>query len=322
MIRRDFVRASVAAGVTGIGAGAAAAFPSRPITVVVPFGPGGIADLTARAIGQAMAPLLGQPVVVDNRPGAGSIVASQAVASAAPDGHTLLLMSNAHAVAAGLFRRLPYDAAREFAPIALLAGFDLALFVDAKSRWRDLGEWLAHARGKPGAATLGTISVGSTQHLAGKLIEHRAGVDALMVPYKGTPALLGALRGGEVECAVEILGPWLPQVAAGTLRALAVCAPQRFGALATTPTLREAGIADAEVSSWNALAAPARTPPEVVARLNDAVDAALRQPAVQAQLQALGARALGGTPDRLRAHLAAETRRWGEVIRLAKITPE
>ena len=300
----------------------APAFPQRAITLLVPFGPGGIADLTARAVAQAMAASLGQALVVDNRPSAGSIVASQAVAAATPDGHTLLLMSNGHAVSASLFRKLPFDAQQDFAPVGLLARFDLALFVPAGSRFMSLAQLLDFARAQPGKLTLGTVAAGSTQHLAAEWLKQLAGIDALVVPYKGTPAVLGALRGGEIDAGFEILGPWLPQVSAGVLRALAVSGAQRFADLPDVPTVAEAGgtaLQRYDVSSWNALAAPARTPPEVLARLNRAVNEALGQPAVQRQLRALGVRPQPGTPEQLRQWLASETRHWAEVVRAATI---
>lgn len=294
----------------------------RPVTVLVPFGPGGIADLTARAVGQAMAATLKQPVVIDNRPSAGSIVASQAVKAAAPDGHTLLLMSNAHAVSAGLFKQLPYDAAKDFTPIVLLASFDLAFFVAAESRYTTMAQWLAAAREKPGKLTIGTITPGSTQHLTAELMKARAGIDVVSVPYKGTPAVLTALRSGEIDLGVEILGPWLPQVQAKVIRALAVSSAQRHPQLADVPTLKEAGVANAEASSWNALGAPAGTPPVVIERLNKAADAALRDPAVRAQLQPLGVRLMGGSPEQMRQWLAQETAHWGAVVKSAKIEPQ
>ena len=302
----------------------AQAFPQRPITLTVPFGPGGIADLTARAVAQALSVSLGQAVVVDNRPSAGSIVASQAVANAAPDGHNLLLMSNGHAIAAGLFRKLPFDAQRDFAPVCLLARFDLALFVAAGSRLRTLAQLLDHAKSQPGKLTLGCVSVGSTQHLASEWFKQLAGIDALVVPYKGTPALLGALRGGEIDAAFEILGPWLPQLSAGVLRALAVTSAQRFADLPELPTVIESGgpaLQRFDLSSWNALAAPARTPPDVLVRLNAAANQALVQPVVQQQLRTLGVRPQGGSAEELRRTLAAETLHWAEVLRAAKIAP-
>ncbi|MBI3366943.1 MAG: tripartite tricarboxylate transporter substrate binding protein [Burkholderiales bacterium] len=304
------------------GAARGDAFPSRPITLIVPFAPGGIADLVARAVAQAMAASLKQALVVDNRPSAGSIVAAQAVLSAPADGHTLLLMSNAQAISAGLMRKLPFDAQRDFAPITRLAAFDLGLFVDSASRFTDLAAFMAEAKAKPGKLTIGTIAVGSTQHLSAELFKSQSGIDALVVPYKGSPAVLTALRSGEIDLAVEILGPWVPQVQAKVIRALALGSTHRHAELPEVPTAQQAGLTGFDVSSWNGLAAPARTPAAVIARLNEAANEALHQPAVQRQLQALGVRAEGGTPQQLRDLLAQETERWAVVIRRAKIEPQ
>jgi tripartite-type tricarboxylate transporter receptor subunit TctC len=297
-------------------------FPERAITLLVPFAPGGIADLTARAVAERMAKSLGQAVVVDNRPSAGSIVASQAVATARPDGHTLLLMSNANAVSVGLFKKLPYDPVKDFAPISTLGFFDLGLFVAAGSRFATLGAALAFARANPGKLNIGTITPGSTQHLAAKLFETTAGVDLLVVPYRGTPAVLTALRAGEIDLAFEIVGPMLPQLAAGAVRALAVSSGQRNPALPGVPTVQQAGVAGYNVASWNALVAPAGTPPEVLAVLGRAVRDAVASAPVQQQLGALGMRLASSTPAELRSLLASEIQRWGDVIRAAKIEPE
>lgn len=321
--RRQLLAAAAAAGWPLAGpARAQAAFPQRPITLVVPFGPGGIADLTARAVGEAIARLLGQPVVVDNKPGAGGIVAAQAVARTAPDGHTLLLMSNANAVSVGLIRQLGYDPVRDFAPVSTLGFFDLGLFSAANGRFTTLAELLAFARAQPGKLNIGSISVGSTQHLAAKLFETQAGIEALVVPYKGSPALLTALRAGEIDLAFEILGPMLPQLKAGVVRALAVTGERRHPALPEVPTVVQAGVAAYQVASWNALAAPAGTPAAVVDTLNRAVREALASPAVQQRLAPLGLRLAASTPAELQALLASEIRRWGAVIRAAKIEPE
>jgi tripartite-type tricarboxylate transporter receptor subunit TctC len=301
---------------------AQAAWPERPITLVVPFGPGGIADLTARTVAQAMSATLKVPIVIDNKPSAGSIVGSAAVAQAAPDGYTLLLMSNANAVSAGLFRKLPFDVQKDFAPVGLLGVFDLALFVAEGSRFRSVRELLDEAKAKPGKLTIATIAVGSTQNLSAELFKSRSGADVLIVPYKGTPAVLTALRAGEVDAAFEILGPMLPQLQAKAVRALAVTSDQRFQALPEVPTMMQAGVANYDVASWNALAAPARTPQAVIDKLNAAANEALKTPAVRDKLLALGVRPQGGTPQQLSALLASEIRHWGEVILAAKIEPE
>lgn len=297
-------------------------FPDRPITLLVPFGPGGIADLTARAVAEQMARTLGQAVVVENRPSAGSIVASQAVATAKPDGHTLLLLSNGNAVSVGLFRRLPYDTLKDFAPISLLGSFDLGLFVPAGSRFATLAELVAFAKANPGRLNVGTIAVGSTQHLAAKLFETVAGVQTLVVPYKGSPAVQAALRTGETDLAFEIVGPMLPQVQAGAVRALAVTGAQRNPALPEVPTVQQAGVAGYDVASWNALAAPAGTPPAVIELLNRAAREAVASPAVQERLGRLGMRLAASSPAELQALLAGEITRWGAVIRAGGIEPE
>ncbi|OGB08223.1 MAG: tripartite tricarboxylate transporter receptor protein [Burkholderiales bacterium RIFCSPHIGHO2_12_FULL_69_20] len=321
--RRQWLATTAAALLAGSArAQAPARFPARPITLVVPFAPGGIADITARAVAEAMGRGLGQPVVVDNRPSAGSIVASQLVARAAPDGHTLLLMSNGHAVSVGLMHPLGYDPVRDFAPISTLGFFDLGLFAAANRRFTTLAEAISFARAQPGRLNIGTVAVGSTQHLAAKLFETRAGITTLVVPYKGSPAVLTALRSGEIDLAVEILGPMLPQLKAGVVRALAVSGDRRHPALPEVPTAAQAGVAGYSVASWNALAAPAGTPPAVIETLNRAVHEAVASAAVQQRLAPLGLRLAASTPAELQALLAGEIRRWGEVIRAAKLTPE
>jgi tripartite-type tricarboxylate transporter receptor subunit TctC len=299
-------------------------WPTWPITLVVPFAPGGIADVTARTVSEAMSRELGQTIVIDNRPSAGSVVGTGVVAKAAPDGYTLLLMSNANAVSTGLFKKLPFDIVKDFAPITTLGYFDLGVFVGAGSRHATLKDLIAAASAAPGQGhvTLGTISVGSTQHLAAELFRAKAGIDALIVPYKGTPAVQTALRTGEVDAAFEILGPMLPQLRGQVVRILAVTSPRRTPTLPDVPTVIESGVADYAVASWNALAAPIGTPAATIARLNRAATAALAQPALRQRLQDLGVRAQTGTPQQLQALLGDEIKRWGEVIRAAKITPE
>jgi tripartite-type tricarboxylate transporter receptor subunit TctC len=319
--RRAALAAAMMLGLPGVAA-AQGNWPERPITLIVPFGPGGIADMTARTLAQAMSGSLKVPIVVDNKPSAGSIVGSAAVAQAAPDGYTLLLMSNANAVSASLFRKLPFDVQKDFAPVGMLGVFDLALFVAEGSRFRSVRELLDDAKARPGKLTLGTIAVGSTQNLAAELFKSRSGADVLIVPYKGTPAVLTALRSGEIDAAFEILGPMLPQLQAKAARALAVTSDQRFQALPEVPTMVQAGVANYELVSWNALAAPARTPPAVIDRLNAAANEALKTPAVRDKLLALGVRPQGGTPQQLGTLLSAEIAHWREVIRAAKIEPE
>lgn len=304
-----------------LGALAQPAYPARAITIIVPFGPGGVADITARAVGQAMAVSLKQPVVIENRPSAGAVVGSSAVAHAAPDGYTLLLMTNANAVSAGLFKKLPYEPVKAFAPIGTLGYFDLALFVPERSPLKGVQDLLAQAKARPGQLTIGTIAVGSTQNLAAELFKSTAGIDALVVPYNGTPALQTALLAGQVDVGFEVLGPMMSHLAAGAkgLRALALTSDRRFAGLANVPTVQESGVPNYNVASWNALAAPAGTPPAVIATLNAAIRAAVAQPELQQRLQALGVRTQASTPDELGQLLVAEVKRWNQVIVASKI---
>ena len=205
----------------------AQAFASKPLRIVVPFGAGGVADLTARTVAQKLSESLGQAVLIDNKPGAGGVVAGDAVAKADPDGHTLLLISNATAVSAGLFKTLPFDTLRDFAPVSTLGYFDLAVITPSDSPFRSLADLVAYAKANPGKLNLATINIGSTQHLAAELFKTSAGVDIQIVPFNGSPAVITALRSKQVDAAVEILAPVLPQINSGALRALAVAGAAR-----------------------------------------------------------------------------------------------
>ncbi|MEY4754241.1 MAG: hypothetical protein RJA44_1916 [Pseudomonadota bacterium] len=318
--RRHFIAAAALAALAPLSH--AADFPSRAVTLIVPFGPGGVADITARTVGQVMAAQLGQPVVIDNRPGAGGIAATQAVLGAPADGHTLLLMSNATAVSVHLMRKLPFDVQKQLLPVTTLGYFDLALAVPADSPFRSVKDLVAYGKAHPGKLTIGTIAVGSTQHLSAELFKARTGLDALVVPYKGSPAVINALRAKEIDVAFEILSPLLPQLQAKVVRALAVTGTQRFPGLPDIPTVIEQGYADYTVDSWNALAAPVGTPPAAIERLRAAALQALADPGVVGKLRDLGVKARGSTPAEQAALLVSEIRHWGQVVRAAGIEPE
>lgn len=294
-------------------------FPSKPLKIVVPFGAGGVADLTARIVGQKLAQQLGQPVVIENKPGAGGVGASDAVAKAVPDGHTLLLMSNASAVTATLFKSLPYDTVRDFAPVSTLGFFDIGIVTGADSKFRTLRDVLAYARANPGQLNVGSINIGSTQNLAAELFRSNAGVDMQIVPFNGTPAVITALRGGQIDVAVEILSPIMGQIKGGALRPLAITDTQRSALLPEVPTTKEEGLPDFQASSWNALAVPAATPRPVVERLNREIATALRDPEVHRRLRELNIEPRADTPERTAAFLQSEIKRWGDVIVRARI---
>jgi tripartite-type tricarboxylate transporter receptor subunit TctC len=309
----------------GLAAGAPAAwaqsFPSRPLKIVVPNGAGGAADLTARIVAQQIAGPLGQSVVIENKPSAGGIVAGEQVARAEPDGHTMLLVSSGTAVSAALFKQLPFDTLKDFAPVSMLATFDLAIAVKEGGRFRTLAELLAEARAHPGKLNLGTPQIGTTQHLAAELFKATAGIDVQIVPFNGTPPVITAVRGGEIDAMLDILGPLMPQVASHALRPLAVLGAQRAPQLPEVPAARDSGgpLAGFNVASWNGLAVPAKTPPDVVARLAREVQAALAQPEVKKRLLDLNLVAQGSSPTQLGERLATDIRRWSDVIARAKI---
>lgn len=303
------------------GASAQPAYPTKPITIIVPFGAGGVADITARTVGQAISASLKQAVVIDNRPSAGAVVGSTAVANAKPDGYTLLLMSNANAISAGLFKKLPYEPVKAFTPIGTLGYFDLALFVTDGSPLKTVQDVVVRAKAQPGKLTIGTIAVGSTQNLAAELFKTTAGIDALVVPYNGTPALQTALMAGQVDLGFEVLSPMMSHLATGPrgLRALAVTSERRFTGLPNVPTVQESGVPKYSVASWNALAAPAGTPPSVIDTLNAAVRDAVNKPEVQQRLQTLGVRTQASTPAEAAQLLRSEIERWKQVIVSAKV---
>jgi tripartite-type tricarboxylate transporter receptor subunit TctC len=300
-------------------AAVAQTYPSKPLRIVVPFGAGGVADLTARTVAQRMSESLGQPVIIDNKPGAGGVVASDAVAKAAPDGYTLLLMSNGTAVSANLFKSLPFDTLRDFSPVSTLGSFDLGIVASADSKFKTLPELLAFAKAHPGAVNLGSINIGSTQNLAAELFKSTSGTDMQVVPFNGSPAVVTALRGGQIDVAVEILAPVMAQVQSKALRVLAVTGDKRSPALPDVPTAKELGVAGFSVASWNALAVPAKTPPAVVARLHRDIVAALAAPDVQKKLRDLNVTAQSSSPEEASHLLASEVKRWGEVVVRAKI---
>ena len=300
-------------------AAAAQTFPTKPVRLVVGFAPGGVADITARVVAQKLSEQLGQQVIVDNRPSAGGIVAAEAVAKAEPDGHTLLLMTNGNAVSASLFRTLPYDTQADFAPVSTLGFFDVAVVVPADSKLDSLPALLAYAKANPGKLNIGTINVGSTQNLAAELFKSATAVDATIVPYKGSPAVITALRGHDVQVAFEMLAPVIPQAKGGAVRILAVTSERRFPGLPDVPTVAESGVPGYAATSWNAVAAPAKTPRAVIDRLNREINAALKAPDVVEKLAAQGVTARGAMPDDMRRLVAADVDKWRRVIEQAKI---
>jgi len=299
--------------------GLAQAYPAKPVRLVVPFGPGGVADITARIVAPKISEGLGQAIVIENKPGAGGAVAGQEVANAAPDGYTLLLFSNANAVSKALFRSLPYDPDRDFTLISTLAFFPLVILADPKSPLATVASIVAEAKRHPGRMNIATIGIGSTQHLAAELFKSVAGIDAQVVPYKATGEVVAAAKSGDASLAFENLAPVLSHIRSGSLRAVAVTGARRVAALPDVPTVVEGGLAGYDVASWNGFAAPARTPRPVIERLHKEIARALAAPDVQKRFAELGVEGRASTPEELREFHLAESRRWSRVVEAAKI---
>jgi tripartite-type tricarboxylate transporter receptor subunit TctC len=318
------IRLFIAALALSILPGASAAigaerFPTRPLRLIVPFGPGGVGDLTARAVAQKMSEPLGQQVIVDNRPSAGGVVAAEIVAKAEPDGHTLLLLNNQQALSVSLFKSLSYDPLRDYAPISTIGTFSLAVLVAPNAPYKSVKDLIAQARGNPGKLNGATTNVGATQNLAAELFKSMAGINVTIVPYNTTGAVLSSLRGGDVQFAFEILAPIIGQVKSGTLRALAVTTASRFPLLPDVATVSESGVSGYEVTSWNGIAAPARTPGAILKRLHEVVIAALASSEVKQRFHDLAVEPWPSTPEAFRAHLQAEIVKWRKVIEQARI---
>ena len=294
-------------------------YPARPIRMLVPFGPGGVGDITARVVAQKMTVSLGQQVVIDNRPGAGGIVASELVAKAEPDGYTLLLLNNAHAVSMSLFNSLPYDTLRDFAPVSSISTFSAVLLVSPDSPMKSVKDLLAFAKANPGKLNVGTIQIGATQHLSSELFKSMAGLQWVHVPYTNTGLLLTGLRSNSVQVAFEFIAPVVGQVRSGQFRALAVSTRTRFSGLPDVPTVQESGVPGYEVTSWNGVGVPAKTPRAVIDRLNRAIVEALAAPDVKQRFAELAVDTFPSTPEAYRKHIAAEIDKWRKVIETAKI---
>jgi tripartite-type tricarboxylate transporter receptor subunit TctC len=304
--------------VTSASAGAQP-FPTRPVRFLVPFGPGGVGDITARVVAQKMSATLGQQVIVDNRPSAGGIVATELVARAEPDGYTLLLLNNSHGISQSLFNKLPYDAYRDFAPISTISTFSVVVLVSPDSKLRSVKDLIAQARAAPGKLTVGTIQIGSTQHLSAELFKSMAGIDVLNVPFTNSGAVQTALRSNNVQVAFEITAPVIGQIRSGGLRALAVSPAARYAGLPDVPTVAESGVPGYAVTSWNGVAAPARTPRAIITALNKAITDAVNAPDTRTRFRELGADSWATTPEAFREFFAAEISKWRKVIEAAKI---
>jgi tripartite-type tricarboxylate transporter receptor subunit TctC len=295
---------------------AAQGYPSKPIRLVVPFPPGGPLDVVARAIGQKVGEAWGQPIVVDNRPGAGGSLGADIVAKSAPDGYTIVMGAlSTHAVNVSLYGKLPYDPIKDFAPITLVAITPNVLVLNPGLPANTVGELISYAKANPGKLSFGSGSNGSAGHLAGELFKVDAGVDMVHVPYKGGAPAMQDLLSGQIQLMFDNLANSMPQVKAGRLKALAVTTAKRSALVPELPTLTEAGVPNFDIYTWFGLLAPAGTPRDIIAKWNAEVTKVLSAPDVRERLHAQGAEPAPGTPEQFAALIRSEIPKYAKIIK-------
>lgn len=295
------------------------AFPTKPLRLIVPFGPGGVGDITARTVAQKMGDAMGQQMIIDNRPSAGGVVAAEMVARAEPDGYTLMLLNNANAVSMAMFKSLPYDTLKDYAMVSTLAAFSAGVLVAPDSLAKTTKDLIAQARVAGGKFNSGTIAIGTAQHLSAELFKSMAGLNHTNVPFNNTGAVIAALRGNDIQVAFEFLPPVLGQIRAGALRVVAVSSKTRFAPLPNVPTLDESGLPGYDVISWNGIGAPAKTPRAIIDRLNKEAHAAVNSPAVKQRFAELGIEQNLNSPEGMRTFVTSEIAKWNALINKTKI---
>jgi tripartite-type tricarboxylate transporter receptor subunit TctC len=294
----------------------AQAWPAGPITIIVPFVPGGTTDIIAREIGQKLSERLGKQVVIDNRGGAGGTLGAGIAARAAPDGYTLFMATIAHTIAPGLYRNgLPYNFERDFAPITVVASVPNILLVNPAVPAKSEKELIAYLKANPGKVSFGSAGNGSVEHLSGELFRFMTGTDIVHVPYKGGAPMLADLMSGQIQMSIETSGSAAPFVRSGKVRALAVSTAKRSAAFPDLPTMAEAGVPGYEVTTWYGLVAPVGTPADIINKIRDQVVAALQTPEIRKRLDDIGAEPGGMAPAQFAAFIASETAKWGKVIK-------
>jgi tripartite-type tricarboxylate transporter receptor subunit TctC len=291
----------------------------RPVRVVLPFGAGGVADISSRVTAEKLGEKLGQRFVIENMPGAGGIAAARAVTSAPPDGYTLALLTNGTAISVPLFKSLPFDPLKDFAPISTLGYFDCLFITNAESSYRTLPDFLKAAREKPGTLNVGTVNIGSTQNLTAELFKSTAGVNFVIVPFRTTPEAVIALLRNDVHMVIDFYAALKPGLSDGKTRAIAWSGSTRSLALPDIPTVQEGGVGGFEVKSWNALYAPADAPQEAVAILNRTLRDVVADADVKRRLLDLGIEAKASTPEELDTQMRSDIKKWDAVIARAGI---
>jgi tripartite-type tricarboxylate transporter receptor subunit TctC len=297
-------------------------FPTKPVTLVVPFPPGGTTDVLARTLSQKLNELWGQPVVVDNRPGAGATIGAGIVAKAAPDGHTILMGAVHHTIATSVYPKLPYDFQKDFAPVTVVALVPNVLVVNPSVPAKSVKELVAYAKANPGKVTYGSNGQGTAQHLIGEQFAALTGTELVHVPYKGSGPLTQALLGGEITMSFDTVTPVLPHIKEGKLRPLAVTTAKRSSAFPDVPTIDEAALPRFDMGSWFGVLAPAKTPPAIVSKLNADIVKVLNMPDVRKRLQEIGAEPVANTPEQMAAQIRTDTESFATLVKRANVKIE
>jgi len=293
---------------------AQAKWPEKPIRLVLPFGPGGVADVTSRIMAAKLGETLGQQVVVENMPGPGGINAARTVIQAPPDGYTMALVTNGTSISVAAFRKLPFDPVKDLEMVSMVGTFDLVFAVSAQSEFKSLGDFIKAAKANPGKLNIGTIAVGGTQNLGAELFKSMADLNVQIVPYKTSPDIVVALLRNDVQMMVDFPPAVQGQVNDGKLRLLASSSPKRSPLLPSVPTADELGVKGYEVISWNGVAVPKGTPQDVVAAMNKAMHEVLGQADVKEQFSKVGVEAHASTPGELKERLFSDIKKWDAVI--------
>lgn len=295
-------------------------YPSKPVRIIVPYGPGGIADVTMRMVADKIGRKLGQRFVIENHPGAGGIIGMKTALAAPADGYTLTMIGGGLTIAKALFKSLPYNIETDFTPITTTASYGLVVATKTGSSYKTIADVIAAAKARPGALNFGTINAGSGQNLSAVLFKMMAGIDVAIVPYKTTPDLMTAVLRGDVDVAFEYYAGFQSPIQSGQMTVLATTGRERASNMPNVPTVIESGLAGYEVTSWNGLAVRKDTPAELVTLLNQAVDEALRSPEIQKFSAGAGMDARGMTPEALRDRIKSDVAKWTQVIEKAGIT--
>jgi tripartite-type tricarboxylate transporter receptor subunit TctC len=319
---RCALRAGVAALALVGGAAHAQSYPARPISLVVPFPPGGTTDVLARSLGQDLSKALGQPVIIESKPGAGSTLGADYVAKSKPDGYILLMGAVHHTIATSAYKKLPYDFRRDFLPITTVALVPNVLAVNPNLPAKNVGELLALAKASPKKLTYGSNGNGTGQHLIGAQFEAMGGVQLLHVPYKGSGPLTTDLLGGQIDMSFDTITPVLPHIRAGKLRALAVTIDKRSPSLPDVPTIDEAGLKGFNLGTWFGVLAPAGTPKEIVTRLNAEMVKVINAPDFRKRMDEIGAAPIGDTPEQMATQIKDDTERFARLVKAAGVSIE